>query len=282
MENSTKKSIDSRIVPAIRNLKDKPEKKRREFKSKTNIQEEIHKNNYNQEQELQSEKDAISPKNKLSTSSRYLKKHFSDKIYIDGGGGIEQKTKQFTTYNKPIFNNNNNIINPNKVKKISKTKEIIQQNPLLSKTAKYNSYIKSIDFNLYKNVKSKKTYVQNLLNSASMKKYKNSCIDFIKNDGEIKNMYEMCGFEKNNASYENFIFNNFFNKEIFLLKLELLFFDEKNLVKKNFKENFFKKEIKKYLKKCIEENNFKNQINNLNETFQDTFSFIKDFDLYHN
>ena len=61
MEN-TKKSIDSRIVPAIRNLKDKPEKKRREFKSKTNINEEIHKNNYNQEQELPSEKDAISPK----------------------------------------------------------------------------------------------------------------------------------------------------------------------------------------------------------------------------
>ena len=165
---------------------------------------------------------------------------------------------------------------------MSKTKEIIQQNPLLSKTAKYNSYVKSIDFNQYKNVKSKKTYVQNLLNSASMKKYKNSCIDLIKNDGEIKNMYEICGFEKSNASYENFIFNNFFNKEIFLLKLELLFFDEKNFVKKNFKENFFKKEIKKYLKNCIEENNFKKQINNLNETFQDTFGFIKDFDLYHN
>ena len=33
--------------------------------------------------------------------------------------------------------------------------------------------MRSIDFNQYKNVKSKKTFVQNLLNNASMKKYKN-------------------------------------------------------------------------------------------------------------
>lgn len=273
MENNIKKSIDSRILPPIRNIKDLPEKKRREFKSKTNIREEVHKNNYIQE--LPSEKEVISQKTKISVSTRYLKKHLSDKIYIDGG--LDQKTKQSTSYNKPILQNN-----INQKKRLSKTKEIIQQNPLLLKAAKYNSYMRSIDFNQYKNVKSKKTFVQNLLNNASMKKYKNCCIDLIKNDGEIKNLYEMCGFEKTNVSYENFIYDNFFEKDIFLLKLELLFLNEKNFIKKNFKENFFKKELKKYLNSYIEEKNYKQQINNLNEAIKDTFCLIKDFDLYHN
>ena len=272
MENN-KKLIDSRIIPTIRNLKEQPERKRREFKSKTNIHEEINKNNYIQE--IPSEKDSNILKNKFSPSSKNLQKHFSEKIYIDGG--IDQKSKHVTSYNKPLINNNH------KIKIFSKTKDIIQENnPLLLKTSNYNTNIKTINFNKYNNIKSRKAYVQNLLNNTSLKKYKISCIDLIKNDNEIKNLYEACGFEKTNNSYENFIYNNFFNKEIFMLKLELLFLDEKNFIKKNFKENFFKKEMKKYLNQCIENNIYKQQINTLNETIKDTFSLINNFDLYHN
>lgn len=268
--NSTTKTIDSRIIPTVRNLKDQPE--RRGFKSKTNFPEEIHKNNYINE--INSEKEQQDIKDKLSPSSKSVKKHFSDKIYIDGS--LEQKQKQVTSYNKHLSNSTN------KIKIVSKSKEIIQKNPLLANTINYSSNYKNINFNKYNNIKSRTKYVQNLLNTASLKKYKQSCIDILKNDNEIKNLYEKCGFDKTNVGYENFIYNNFFDNELFMIKLEMLFLDEKNIVKKNFKEIFFKKEMKKYLTNYIDNNIYKNQLNSLNETIKDSFNLIINFDLFHN
>ena len=270
MEN-TKKSIDSRIIPAIRNLKDKSGNKRKDYKSKTNIPQEIHKNNYIREGSL--DKAHLNLNNKLSPSSKNLRKYFPDKIYIDGS--IEQKTKPTPSSNKSILNNTNN-----KIKIVSKTKEIIQKNPLLSKTMKYNTNYKSINLDKYNDFKSRKKYIQNLLNDASIKKYKKSCIDIIKNDNEIKNLFEQCGFEKSNVFYENFIYNNFFSKELFMLKLEMLFLNKNNFIKKNFKENFFKNEIKKYFNNYIENTIYNQQINNLNLAIQDTFNFVNSFELF--
>ena len=97
----------------------------------------------------------------------------------------------------------------------------------------------------------------------SIKKYKHSCIDILKNDNVVKNLYEQCGLEKTNYSYESFIQNNFFNKPLFMYKLEMLFLDESNFTKKNFKENFFKKELINYLKDYNSENIYQKQISKI-------------------
>ena len=131
------------------------------------------------------------------------------------------------------------------------------------------------------NMKTKSKYVQNLLNDMSIKKYKNSCIDILKNDNLVKKLYEQCGFEKTNYSYESFIQNNFFNNPLFMYKLEMLFLDESNFVKKNFKENFFKNEIIKYLNQYNNEEIYLKQITNLKNVFKEGFENILNFDLFH-
>ena len=115
----------------------------------------------------------------------------------------------------------------------------------------------------------------------SIKKYKQSCIDLIKNDNTIKKLYEQAGFEKTNFSYEIFIQNNFFDKPLFMYKLEMLFLDENNFNKKNFKENFFKNEMIKYLEHLNSQEIYKTQMNSLKNVFQDGFKNITDFDLFH-
>ena len=139
-----------------------------------------------------------------------------------------------------------------------------------------NAKIKS-----YNNIKTRKKYVNNLLSSMSIKKYIKSCIQLLKNDNELKNLYEQGGFDKSNNGYENFLGKFFFNRELFMYKLEMLFLDESNFVKKNFKENFFKKEIKDFLNNTINDAVHQNQVNSLNDVFTDTFQQIKKFNLLH-
>ena len=115
----------------------------------------------------------------------------------------------------------------------------------------------------------------------SIKKYKQNCIDILKNDNLVKKLYEQAGFEKSNFSYENFISNKFFNQQLFMYKLEMLFLDESNFIKKNFKENFFKNEIIKYLNQYMNEEKYKKQMNNLKDIFQQEFNTISNFDLFH-
>ena len=121
----------------------------------------------------------------------------------------------------------------------------------------------------------------NLLNNMSIKKYIKSCIQLLKNDNEIKNLYEQGGFDKTNNGYENFLDKFFFNKELFMYKLEMLFLDESNFIKKNFKENFFKKEIKDFLNNSISDAIYQNRVNTLNKVFTDTFQKIENFNLFH-
>ena len=125
--------------------------------------------------------------------------------------------------------------------------------------------------------KGKTKYILNLLNDASIKKYKQSCISFLKEDDLIKNLYEGNGFEKNNFSYDNFIEKNFFNNKLFLYKLEIMLMSEE-FTKKNAKEKFFKKEIMYYLNNLKNEKEYIDKINNLKSSFDNQFSFIKNFD----
>ena len=103
----------------------------------------------------------------------------------------------------------------------------------------------------------------------------------MKNDNLVKKLYEQAGFEKTNYSYEYFIQTNFFNRPLFMYKLEMLFLDESNFIKKNFKENFFKNEIVKYLTEFTNEEIYKKQMDSLKDIFQEGFKTISDFDLFH-
>ena len=201
-----------------------------------------------------------------------IRKKSSTKISIDGS--VDNKTKSSTadSHQAPSINTTN------KIKIYSKQKE-----QKINPTSTFHltsgpGKLKSFNYN---NIKTRSKYVQNLLSDMSLKKYKQSCIDLLKNDNTVKKLYEQAGFEKTNYSYEYFIQNNFFNRPLFMYKLEMLFLDESNFVKKNFKENFFKNEIVKYLNEFTSEEIYKRQMTNLKDVFKESFNTISNFDLFH-
>ena len=204
-----------------------------------------------------------------------VKKKLSTKISIDGS--VDNKLiKTGTAENHRHQANSSNkikIISKNKEQKFNFTNAFQSPSNLINKKDKDN-------YN-YNKIKTRTKYVQNLLSDMSIKKYKQSCIDLIKNDNTIKKLYEQAGFEKTNFSYEIFIQNNFFDKPLFMYKLEMLFLDENNFNKKNFKENFFKNEMVKYLEHLNSQEIYKTQMNSLKNVFQDGFKNITDFDLFH-
>ena len=166
--------------------------------------------------------------------------------------------------------NNQNIINNKEIKNENNTnpKERVSQN---LKTYSYDKN-SSLGFR-----KGKTKYILNLLNDTSLKKYKQSCISFLKEDDLIKNLYEENGFEKTNFSYDNFLEKNFFSSKLFLFKLEIMLTSE-DFAKKNAKDKFFKKEITNFLKRMKEDKEIIDKKNNLNKFFEGQFSFIKSFD----
>jgi hypothetical protein len=196
-----------------------------------------------------------------------IKTNTKAKITIDGSPG--NKIKSGTS-----DGNHRGLMQTNKIKIISKPKETLQPTNIFQMTGQMNQ-------KKFNNIKTRSKYVQNLLNDMSIKKYKASCIDILKNDNLVKKLYEQCGFEKTNYNYEYFIQNNFFNKPLFMFKLEMLFLDENNFTKKNFKENFFKKEIVKYLNEYNSEDSYQKQVDKLKDVFKEGFDSILNFDLFH-
>ena len=284
MSNS---SIDPRIIPLVRSLKDqslKPTKNNiqdissektsensAKFKENIKIEEEKDSNNKKEDKPRKS-KGNIRLREKSNT---IVKKKLSTKISIDGS--VDNKLiKTGTAENHRHQANSSNkikIISKNKEQKFNFTNAFQSPSNLINKKDKDN-------YN-YNKIKTRTKYVQNLLSDMSIKKYKQSCIDLIKNDNTIKKLYEQAGFEKTNFSYEIFIQNNFFDKPLFMYKLEMLFLDENNFNKKNFKENFFKNEMIKYLEHLNSQEIYKTQMNSLKNVFQDGFKNITDFDLFH-
>ena len=284
MSNS---SIDPRIIPLVRSLKDQSLKP-----TKNNIQdissEKTSENSakFKENQKIEEEKDSNNKKEDKPRKSKgnirlreksntIIKKKLSTKISIDGS--VDNKLiKTGTAENHRHQANSSNkikIISKNKEQKFNFTNAFQSPSNLINKKDKDN-------YN-YNKIKTRTKYVQNLLSDMSIKKYKQSCIDLIKNDNTIKKLYEQAGFEKTNFSYEIFIQNNFFDKPLFMYKLEMLFLDENNFNKKNFKENFFKNEMIKYLEHLNSQEIYKTQMNSLKNVFQDGFKNITDFDLFH-
>ena len=284
MSNSSL-NIDPRIIPLVRTLKEqnmKPTeiitKKKEDFSSEKTSENSTKAKMLEKKKLAENEKNKIEEK-KLKTSNQFnhnnfksntmVKKNINTKISIDGS--VEKKIKSGTSEN-----NHRAMGQTNKIKIISRPK-----NTTLNPTSTYSSPSSQLKERQFNNIKTRSKYVQNLLNDMSLKKYKNSCIDILKNDNLVKKLYEQCGFEKTNYNYEYFLENNFFNKPIFMYKLEMLFLDQSNFTKKNFKENFFKAEIVKYLSQFTNEEIYKRQMNNLKDVFKEGFDNILNFDLFH-
>ena len=290
MSNSTM-NVDPRIIPLVRSLKDQTVKplllqknqdissektsensaKMKSIINKEKLKEiEDEKNKNDDIKKSKKSKNTLPPRfpNKASTM---IRKKSSTKISIDGS--VDNKMKSGTSDNKRV-----SMINTsNKIKVISKEK-IQNLNP--TSTFHLTSQNRQKKYN-YNNIKTRSKYVQNLLSDMNIKKYKQNFIDIVKNDTFVKKLYEQAGFEKTNYSYEYFIHNNFFNNPLFMYKLEMLFMDESNFIKKNFKENFFKNEIVKYLNQFTNEEIYKRQMDSLQNIFKDGFDAINNFDLFH-
>ena len=285
-------SVDPRIIPVVRSLKQKATKSK-ENKPKTQIIQDISSektsqnsaklqesnnielNSKNNQKERKSLKTSNISNTKRSSgkSPTIIRKKSSAKISIDGGIDNRLKTGPMNSSLPPV-----KVANTIKIESKSKEKNFNQ-------TAILQLYMgqkkqKNDNYN-YNRIKTRNKYVQNLLSDMNIKKYKQSCIDLIKNDNLIKQLYEKVGLEKTNYSYETFLQNNFFNQKLFMYKLEMLFFDENNFNKKNFKENFFKNEIVKKLNNLHDEILYKTQMNSLNDVFKNGFNIIDKFDLFH-
>ena len=293
MSSNSTISVDPRIIPLVRSLKEhttlNPSQNvasnkiiqditSSEKTAKMKFKENLKDNNKieNEKNKTDEIKKTKKPKNSITRfpnkSNTVVRKKSSTKISIDGSA--DNKMKSGTADNHQI--NTNTINNSNKIKIVSKQKE-----PKINPTSTFHLYPGSSKQNNYNNIKTRSKYVQNLLSDMSIKKYKQNCIDLLKNDNLVKKLYEQAGFEKTNYSYEYFIQTNFFNRPLFMYKLEMLFLDESNFIKKNFKENFFKNEIVKYLTEFTNEEIYKKQMDSLKDVFQDGFKTISDFDLFH-
>lgn len=301
--NDTGSNIDPRIVATVRSLKehsilpkkslsqaknqdlssektsdnsDKREKKEKESKNgkkdKKNKKDKTEK-----EVEREKEETGVTMTNERKEKKRITNNSMkkNTKITIDGNRDIKKKSG--TSVNHRSVSNKIQIFSKEKVNIGGE----FLGNTFQAKSSTNNQInLMRYSYN-YNNMKSRSKFVQNLLNDMSLKKYKLSCINMIKNDKEISKLYEQCGFEKTNYSYECFVQNNFFNNELFMYKLEMLFLDESNFTKKNFKEVFFKNEIINFLNKNSIEDEYQKQIHDLENIFNNTFDIISNFDLFH-
>ena len=305
MSNSTL-NVDPRIIPLVRSLKDQSIKptntntnqdisseKTSENSAKIKVIKEEKEDNKISEEKVTKKEEKKSKKNTNKNSNsnnirlpgKYnttIRKKSGTKISIDGSIDNKLKIKAGTSDNpnqrqRPVHHNSTNrikIISKSKDQKFNPTSTFQIPTSLIKKNNNVNNY----DYN---RIKTRTKYVQNLLSDMNIKKYKQICIDLIKNDNAVKKLYEQAGLEKTNFSYENFIQNNFFNQPLFMYKLEMLFFDESNFIKKNFKENFFKNEMIKHLEQFTSQEIYKKQMSSLQDVFKDGFDCINKFDLFH-
>ena len=286
-------TIDPRIIPLVRSLKENPIKSSKILnkivedissdktsENSPNLENDDTSTN-NKDEDINNKKHKNPPKKTISLNKKRISKsNVKHSTTIKKGTKISIDAEAESKSKAGSFQNNIRIMKQSKTNKISivsKSKDQSTNNP----SNNLNLYTGQYPQKTSNNIKTKSKYIQNLLNDMSIKKYKQSCIDLLKNDNIVKKLYEECGFEKTNYNYENYIQNNFFNKYLFMYKLEMLFSDETNFGKKNFKENFFKNEIIKHLNKYKEETVYKEQINNLSNVFKEGIESIKNFDLFH-
>ena len=235
MSNSTL-SVDPRLIPIVRSLKEhstlNPSQNIDANKIMQDITSSGNSSKMKLKEKIENEKnktDEIRKSKKIKSNSikrlsnktnTIVRKKSSTKISIDGSVDKKMKSSTADTHHMNNGGNNNNINNSNKIKIVSKQKDQ-KINPV--STFHLSSDKPKSKQNNYNNIKTKSKYIQNLMSDISIKKYKQNCIDILKNDNLVKKLYEQAGFEKTNYSYEYFIQTNFFNKPLFMYKLEMIF-----------------------------------------------------------
>ena len=120
-------------------------------------------------------------------SNTMIRKKSNTKISIDGS--VDNKTKSGTAdaHQIPSINTSNKIriISKQKEQKINPTNTFhLTSGPNKLKTYNYN------------NIKTRSKYVQNLLSDMSLKKYKQSFIDILKNEIQLKNCMNKLDLKK--------------------------------------------------------------------------------------
>ena len=218
--SNTAINVDPRIIPIVRSLKEhttmNPSQNiannkiiqdltSSENTAKMKFKEKLKENNKIENEKNKSDENKKSKKGNSITripikSNTIVRKKSSTKISIDGSVD-NKKIKSGTADNHQVSINTNN-----KIKIISK-----QKDQKINSTTPFHLYPgqNKEKRNSYNNIKTKSKYVQNLLSDMSIKKYKQSCIDILKNDNLVKKLYEQAGFEK-------IFFEIFFNKITFV------------------------------------------------------------------
>jgi len=303
-----KNPIDARIVQTVRKLKSINNSNLNQNNNfNINIQNSINKKNKKSENDLVRVERGFSKKGtKISTAERsvinsinngasnpgsanYLKKQDS-KISIDGSlhNSINQKLLNNNInafYNNININNNysNNILNENNI-----NKQFIKQNSFNN-----NNFKKKFDYEtLKKYIKKPKTeYQKNILSENNIIKYKTECLNLIKKDKELKNLLIKIGINNNKDEYENYIDNTLFNKEYFLVALEMLLLEESQesntlaVFRKNknqlplkvLKENFYKDFMLKDINKKIYDSDYNFKYKNFIKILDEKIENVKNF-----
>ena len=299
-----KNPIDARIVQTVRKLKSiNNSNLNQNHINNNNIQNSNTKKNKKSENDLVKVERGFSKKGtKISTAERsvinsinngvsnpgsanYLKKQDS-KISIDGS--LHNSINQKLFNNNNIFNNNNysnNFILENNIN----NKQFMKQNS-------FNNNInikRKFDYEtLKKYIKKPKTeYQKNILSENNIIKYKTECLNLIKKDKELKNLLIKVGINNNKDEYENYINNTLFNKEYFLVALEMLLLEESQesntlaVFRKNknqlplkvLKENFYKDFMLKDLNKKIYDSDYSYKYKNLIKLIDEKIENVKNF-----
>lgn len=259
INNINQEQVDSRVVKTVRNLKVHQTSHTKGGNSLNNSKDKTSGDSSNatdEKNEVQNNltllkvkpNHIINTNNSTGAFTNMIPNRKKNRISIDGG----EHSKESNNYNINIKGNK-------PPKKLS--------------SSLYKSAFASTGF-----MKTKSKYIQNLMSEMSIKKYKQSCIGLLKNDNEIIKLYDECGFEKSNYSYEKFIEQKFFENQMFLYKLEMLLTNNDNILVKNYKEKFFKDEIIKFLKKKVNDDKYHTKIQSLEKIFDSHYDFINSFD----
>ena len=303
-----KKPIDARVVQTVRKLKS-INSNNPNNNNENNIHNSNNKKNKKSENDLPKIERGFSKKGtKISTAERsvinsinngasipgsanYLKKQDS-KISIDGS--------LHNSINQKLINNNINIINNNINVNNNYSNNFIFENNNNKHFIKQNSFNnnnfnikKKFDYEtLKKFIKKPKTeYQKNILSENNIIKYKTECINLIKKDKELKNLLTKVGINNNKDEYENYINDTLFNKEYFLVALEMLLLEESQesntlaVFRKNknqlplkvLKENFYKDFMLKDLNKKIYDSDYNYKYKNFIKILDEKIENVKNF-----
>ena len=270
MSSKENKKIDPRLIQTVRNLKQQTSIKSEKNAILTvdNSSEKTSGDSSNEEKNPNNKNNNNNIKNKTVRNSQNINSNiiFNNRISIQAAENIRKSVNLGVSSKIEIISKNKTNENKN-----NNNNDIFTKASLILDRKNIEKLMKTT----FKKRNSK--YLQSLLSEIKIKTYKQNCINIIKEDSEIKNLFEKCGFENTNFSYENFVEKNFFNNKVFMYKLEMLLLND-NFAKKNYKENFFKKEILTFLNNLNYDFKFKENFENLEKKFQENFDFINKFD----